>query len=372
VLENGGIKLGDAVIVTWNKSDESAYGGAEGVVFGITGDKIAGECLIIDGSTYDASFKSALSLLNIFDFRVIPVSEIVSIKKTGLRKRPPGATESFKLKMEANYISNIDFEATVAKLQSRTDCNVAPMLNSKSGAEYGKTIKKIETLKGATVNILNTRALHIYCYYDALENVLKWIAEAFELLRGHKRLVLFPKKVMYTVHDSHKEHLRPETELLYRIATSEKGEPVVFPLGWAHWLFSELDANPLQELFPKGQPIEKLVFDSRKKKKNELPPLNSFVEEDSKKSVKLRFPWGKTKPNKYLGADAPLIRMTGFVETPEQAEELMNRWLGSHSDVWTWFKSKPFRGKAIIRDLSINRKTGVYIVDIRKYSGNEF
>ena len=371
-LEEHNPKLGDAVTVTWTKPDESAYGGTEGVVIGITGDKISGEYLIIDRSTYRDSFKSALSLLGIFDFKVIPLSEIASIKKAELRKRPPGATENLKLKMEADYTTNIDFEGTVAKLQSRTDCKVTPMLNSRSDAEYGKAIKEIKDMKDASINILATRTLQIFCHYRALEDCYKWIEAAVELLQGHKRLVLFPNKVMYTIHDSFKENLHPDEEIIHRIGTASEGEPVVFPIGWAHWLFSEVDVNPLQELFSNGQPINNLVFNNREKKKNKMPILNSFVKKDSQKSVELRFPWGKTKANKYLGADAPVMQITGVIKTPEEAEGLMKMWLSSRSDVWQWFESEPFRGKTIIRDLTINRKKGEYTVDLQKYSGNEF
>jgi hypothetical protein len=46
--------------------------------------------------------------------------------------------------------------------------------------------------------------------------------------------------------------------------------------------------------------------------------------------------------------------------------------LGSHSDTWQWFDSEQFHGKTIISDLTIDRKAGVYIAEIRRYSDNDF
>lgn len=44
----------------------------------------------------------------------------------------------------------------------------------------------------------------------------------------------------------------------------------------------------------------------------------------------------------------------------------------SRSDRWQWIESEQIQGKMIVRDLTIDRKTGVYTVDFRKYSDNEF
>ena len=66
------------------------------------------------------------------------------------------------------------------------------------------------------------------------------------------------------------------------------------------------------------------------------------------------------------------MRVTGLIKSPKDEEGLMKMWLSSRSDVWQWFKSEKIRGKMLIHDLTINRKTGEYTVDLRKYSGNEF
>lgn len=76
--------------------------------------------------------------------------------------------------------------------------------------------------------------------------------------------------------------------------------------------------------------------------------------------------------SKNTWADAPMVQTTGIIKTPEDEESLMRMWLESRSDCWQWFGSEQFHGKLILRDLTIDKKRGVYTVDIRKHSGNEF
>ena len=87
--------LGENVVVGWKKSDGSVFGGTEGVALGVLGDEDFGEYLVIDRSTYQDSFKSALFDMNILDLMVFPVDEIDLIRKKGVRKRPPGVSEKY-------------------------------------------------------------------------------------------------------------------------------------------------------------------------------------------------------------------------------------------------------------------------------------
>jgi len=143
-------------------------------------------------------------------------------------------------------------------------------------------------------------------------------------------------------------------------------------MGWAHRFFVELDSNPLQGLFPRDMPLDNYVFENEKERKNTAIGPSYSVEEKSKKSVDLNFPMSGVNVNKYLGAGAPIIRVTGLIKSPKDEEGLIGMWLASRSDCWQWFSSEQFQGKTIIRDLTINRKAGIYTVDIRRYSGNEF
>ena len=114
------------------------------------------------------------------------------------------------------------------------------------------------------------------------------------------------------------------------------------------------------------------MFENKEMKKNAAKLSDQSIVEHSKRSVNLRFPWSKMKTNKYLGADAPVMRITGVIKTPEDEENLIRMWSESRSDRWQWFDSEQFHGKVMLRDLTIDKKKGVYTVDVRKYSGNEF
>jgi len=365
-------KIGDAVTVLWAKPDETVYGGTEGVILGVAGDQASGRYLIIDRSTYKDSFKSALSTLGLFDFRVIPIDHIESIEKTKLRERPPGVSEKIRMKIEVDYESNIDFERTSIKLRKRTDCKVTPMRNEWSEAEYGQSITGLRAIEGgASINIMATGVLQIFCLHNALADCIKWVQDAVELLQGDKCLVLIPTKMLYSIHDNYKESRRPTQEVIHRVAASQEGEPIIFPLGWAYWLFSDTDMNPLRDLFPADQPLENFVFENDKAVKGSAIS-HEPNETGSKRAVFLRFPWSDRKVTRHLGADVPLMQITGLIKTPEEEKGLMNMWIETRSYPWQWYDYTNFHGKVIVRDLTINRKTGVYTVAFQKYSGNEF
>lgn len=371
-LEQYDPKLGERVVVAWRKSDGSACGGTEGVLLGVSGDKVSGEYLVIDRSTYQGSFKSALSLLNILDLRVLSMNDVEVIRKADLRRRPPGISENFKMKMEIDYRSNIDFEATQIKIIKRRDCKVTPNQAPHSGAIYGIGITKIKTIEDASITISAGGALQIFCPYRGLNDCIRWVEETVELLQGHKRLVLFATKVMYSIYDTYGEQSRPTEDVISRIAIAEDGPPVVLPIGWASWFFGELDANPLQSLFPRDQPLENFVLENAKGKDRAILSSDAPVEKDSKLSVDLRLPDSKARVSKYLGADAPVFRVAGSIKSTEDEKSLMTVWMESCSNPWHWLDEGDVHGKVIIHDLTIDRKNGVYTVEFRKYSGNEF
>jgi len=371
-LERDYPKLGEAVAVVWRKADGSACGGTEGAVLGVFGDTASGEYLVIDRSTYQDSFKSALFFLNILDLRVVPTQDVDLIRKTNVRRRPPGISEDFNMLMEVDYKSNIDFDSTILKVEARSDCKPKRIGNSMSET-YQIGIKNINGIEGASIVVSCERMIQIFCKHKDLDRCISWIQQAVELLPDHERLVLIPTKITYKINDTYKEPSRPTEEVIQRIATAKSdSQSVVLPIGWAHRFFVEQDENPLQGLFPSGQPIESLVFENEKRKNNEGLRRDGSVKEKSQQSVDLQFPRSGVNVNKYLGTGAPIMRITGLIKTPEDEESLMRMWLESRFDRWQWFESEQFHGKAILRDLTIDKKKGVYTVDVRKYSGNEF
>jgi len=363
--------LGEAVTVTWKNADSSVCGGTEGVALGVLGDEDTGEYLVIDRSTYQDSFKSALSFLNILDLRVVPMNEIDLIRKTNVRKRPPGISEKFTMIMESNYKSNIDFNATIVELEKCSDCKSKRIGNYKSEF-YQIGIKEISGQEGTSINISCKGIVQIFCKHKNLDQTINWIQEAVKLLPEHKRLVLIPTKITYKINDTYKEPVRSTDEVIHRIAVAKDGQPVILPMGWSHRFFVELDENPLQGLFPRDLPLDDYVFEKENKRKKSDVDLSYSVEENSKKSVDLDFPNSGVNVNKYLGACAPVMRVKGLIKSSKDEEGLMKMWLSSRSDVWQWFESGKIRGKMLIHDLTINRKKGEYTVDLRKYSRNEF
>lgn len=370
-MEQYNPKLGEVVVVVWKKMDGSACGGTKGVVLGVLGDQVSGEYLVIDRSTYQDSFKSALFFLNILDLRVVPMQDVDLIRKTSVRQRPPGISEEFNMLMEADYKSNIDFDSTILKVEKRNDCKPKRIGNSLQET-YQIVIKEISTLEKTSIVVSCERMIQIFCKHKDLDRCISWIQEAVELLPDDKRLVLVPTKITYKINDTYKEPSRPTEEVVHRIASVKDGPPIVLPIGWAHRFFSELDANPLQGLFPSGQPLEDFVFEDKKRKNGGVVPPDDSIEKESKQPVDLQFPRSGVNVNKYLGAGAPIMRVTGLIKSPKDEEGLMRMWLNSRSSLWQWFDTGEWEGKTIVRDLTIDRKNGVYTVDVRRYSGNEF
>lgn len=361
-------------MVIWKREDGSACGGTEGTVLGVTGDEVCGEYLVLDRSTYQGSFKSDLLSFDILDLRVVPLKDVESVERTGMRRRPPGIDESCSMKMEANYRSNIDFSATLVKVRKRSDCKITQTLAPQSDAVYGIGIKKIETIEGASVTISANGTLQIFCFYRGLDDCVEWIQEAVELLPEHRRLVLVPTKITYRVNDTYKERARPTDEVIDRIARVEGESPVIFPIGWVHRFFVELDANPLQEFLPGCQSLERFVIkdENKKKKENaiEYPTVSS--DRESKQRVDIRFSQSGVSVAKYLGAHLPIVRLRGSLKSPPGYEKLLvRRWLEMRSSPWQWFSSDQINCKMVVRDLKIDRETGTWTLDLQRYSGSE-
>ncbi len=266
-------KLGDTVVLKWKKEGDRAWGITGGFVLGVVGGESLGEHLVLDGSTYEGSFKSNILSLGILDLQVIPMSYVKKIEKVDMRRRPPWSSEKFIMKMEACYESNIDFGATYSKAKNRTDCRVIPITDNKTNTAYGMTIKEISAVEEVTLNISHKGFLQIQCNNNQLGKTLKWVREAVELIPGHKRLVLFSTKHTYRIWSNYREGARPTEELIERLAKAEDTSiafedtsMAVFPIGWAHYFFVELPENSLRKLFPRLKPLEKFVIKEEKRR----------------------------------------------------------------------------------------------------------
>ena len=371
-MESRNLKLGEAVAVVWKKEDSSALGGTEGVVIGITGDKVSGEYLIIDRSTYLDSLKSVLFSLGILDLKTIPMAEVESAKTIDLRKRPPGVCENLKWNMEIDYESNVDYDETIRKLQQRTDCKVVPNQPPQTDSFCGITISDIGENEGAKILISPKGHVQIFCLPMRLDECIKWLQGVVEVLPGHKHLVLIPTNFMFNIHDNFKGTAIPTEEVIDRIAKAEGNQPFILPLGWVHEFFAELDRNPLQELFPNTESIDDLVLIRGKKRKTNVKTPKKPVETNLPQPVTVTFPQRQIAVNRYLGANAPVLRFTGMILSPKEETDLMRFWLAGRSAPWQWMTLPGLEGKTIVRDLTIDRKTGVYTTDVCKYYGNEF
>ncbi len=215
--------LGDAVTVVWKNDETQTCGGTEGYVLGVIGDEFLGdeylgEYLVIDRKTNQDSFKSNLFLLGLLDLKIIPMKKIKSITKTELRKRPPGSEETFSMKVEANYRSNIDFNATQEVLSKWNDCKFKLTSSPQSEAEYGISIKKIVSIPNSSITISANGSIQIFCKHDRLFDCIKWLHRRVKLPSDQERFVLFPTKITYRINDTIKEKARPTDEAINRVA----------------------------------------------------------------------------------------------------------------------------------------------------------
>jgi hypothetical protein len=360
--------LGEKVAIIWKKQDAAVYGGTEGVVLGVVGDEVSGEYLVIDKSTYQDSFKSALLFLNILDLEVIPMQEIDLIKKISIRQRPPGISEEFNMIMETNYKSNIDFNSTVYKVETRHDCK-SKRAGNKYSENYQIVIKEIKSIERASINIFCTGTVQIFCIHKDLDQCINWIQKAVILLEDHNRLVLIPTKITYKINDTYREPLWPTDKIIHRIAKAKDDQPVVLPLGWVHKFFVELNENPLGQI---DQTFKHYLFNTRKRGNKGIAYPDDSIASDEEQPITLKSPISGVTVNKYLGSGAPIMEINGLIKSPKDEEELMKMWISSRSDKWQWFSNNQNQNKVVLRDLTINRKDGVYSVKLCKYYGDSF
>lgn len=355
--------------VIWKNDNEQTCGGTEGYVLGVIGDAVYGEYLVIDRKTNQDSFKSKIFSLRLLDLKVIPMKNVESITKTEMRKRPPGSVENFSMTIEANYMSNIDFNATREKLCKCTDCKVNLIRKSKSEAEYGISIKKIETIEGSSITISAKGGIQIFCKHDRLFDCIKWIHKTVKLLPGQERFVLFPTKITYRINDTIKEKVRPTDEAIDRVGRM-KGPPlVILPIGWSYRDFVKLSKNPFQKLFPDSQSLEKSVIKTEDRKDNNLifPVVSSVDGLEQVVNPKVPRPVGTV--SQHLGSSSPLFRVHSPMENlPKYEDFLIKLWLEMSSAPWQWFSSDYIKDKMIVGDLNIDKKSQIWSLDLREYS----
>lgn len=365
-------KVGENVAILWEKQDKSAHGGTDGVVLGVVGDEISGKYLIIDRSTYQDSFKSMLPFLNILDLKVIPLQEVTLFAKMDVRKRPPGILESSNLIMEVDYKSNIDFFATIEEVEKRSDCEHKRTGNSLSET-YQFNIWKVEPLQKATIQISNKGTIQIFCRHTDLDGVIGWFKESAKLLSEQNCLVLVPTKVTYQIHSTFKDPAKPADDLIERLGKINRSQPIILPIGWIQKFFTELDKNPLRELFPTESNINEIAFEKTKNRKNQTSP--SAIKSSyniPEQLIDSQYLTCGVNINKYLGAGAPIISIKGLIKNPEVESELIQRWMGSRRELWNWFTFGDFEGKMNMRDLTFDKKSSTYFIDFRKYYGTDF
>jgi hypothetical protein len=371
----GSPSVGDYIALTWKKSDNSIWEGTEGFVLGTFQDNKRPQYLVIDRSTYDLSLKSVFYSLGLLDLFVVDTSEIESILELNQRERPPGTRETMRLKMEIDYKSNVDYEATKTKLQDRDDCFVEINQPIQTDGSSTFTVKHINSIENTTINFSPKGNVQIHCLPKQLNQCLAWLEKAIEIQLGHKHLVLIPTNFMLNIHDIFKENAEPTEELIDRLAIIEGNQTVIFPLGWVNHFFNDLDFNPLEDLFPESQSIEEKVFKNNKKRSSsneeENKPLDQRI-----LYLNLGFPIGTYVSLKNpLSAEPPLLKLEGLILKQEDENGLKNVWFRSRFDVWQNLHLGSygnFDGKALIRNLIIDKKNGNYEVSFRKYYGTDF
>jgi hypothetical protein len=373
-LEKGSPKSGDYVALTWKKEDMSIWGGTEGFVVGTVEDGNSKQYLILDRSTYNNSLKSVLFSLGLFDFWLAPTSDIESVLSLSQRERPPGISEKMHFKMEIHYKSNIDYEETKANLQKRGGCLVEVNQPVQTEGSCNFTVRNIDSIGEASIVFSPTGNLQIDCLPKQLNQCLEWVEKSVEIPADHKNLVLIPTNLMFSIHDNFKEPTEPTEDLIDGLGRTEGNKSIILPLGWIHYFSTDLDDNPLKELFPDLSSVDMngLIKDKSKRplKEKEYSP----VKIETEKHVDLSFIKNQVAIDKYLSTEAPIEQMERLIFKPEEENGLKNWWMRSRFDRWNWLNMGPggFQGKALVRSLIIDRKNGFYTTDFRKYYGTDF
>ena len=371
-MEQGSPKSGDCIALTWKKEDGSFWGCTEGYVLGIFEDNCSQPYLVLDRSTYDNSLKSALYTLGLLDLWIVPTSEIEVIVDLDQKERPPNIIERLRLKMEIDYKSNIDYEGTRVKLNEKGGCRVISNQPSQTDGSCTFNVQDIEGIEEATVGFSPKGNIQIHCLPKQLNECINWLEGSVEIQPGHKHLVLIPTNFMLNIHDIFKEKAEPSEETIERIAQTGDDKTTVFPLGWAHYFFDDLERNPLRFLFPEASEIREKVLNVKKNKE----PVESSTDKNFEPNVTIpqnsKFYKRQEIISKYLASEAPIMEMCGEILKPEDENGLKNMWLSSRPYPWSWLDTGNFHGKMLLRDLTINKKTGIYSVHFRKYFGTGF
>ena len=358
-LEHESPKPGDYIALTWKKQDNSIWGGTEGYVLGTVEGSDSQPYLVLDRSTYNKSFKSVLFSLGLFDLWMVPTSEVESVLNLSYRERPPGINEKMHLKMAIYYKSNLDYEETQTKLQKRGGCLVEPNQPAQTDGSCNFTVKEIESIKEATIVFSPTGNIQIDCLPKQLNQCLGWLEEAVEIFPGHKHLVLIPTNFMLNVHDIFKEPAEPTDEIIEKLAQTEGSKSIVFPLGWIHYFFTDLDNNPLRELFSQSPPLDgKGVFKKKKDKnrKKLIVDEKESPESELKKPVDLNFIKNQVSIDKYLSTESPVMQFIADILKPGDENGLKQWWINSRFSRWNWLDTGRggFQGKALVRSLVID------------------
>lgn len=361
--ETNELRIGDYACFTWKKPDGSAIGASEGLFLGFIGDDALGKFLVFDKSCYKDSLKTRIFSLGIHDLKIIPAEDIGVVNRRQLRERPPNIPERFRLLIDAFYYSNIDFLSTITSLKKRKDLKFKVIGNNRV-VEYGISMKEIASIEDASINITCNGIIQITCEQKILDDCIKWLDSAVELPLDQKRLVLFPQRIVYRLTTSFKEKAVPSEELTRRLA-SEKGSAIVMPLDWTDRFSMEADQNLLEGRFS-GSDQAGLILAEIKKTQNNLPNLRKIDYNKSGITVE-----------KFLGDKSPAMHLKGEILSRENEEGLLEMWQKTRLYDFVTFDTGPMDGgrvkcKAIVNDLTINRKTYMYNADIRTYSGNPF
>ena len=365
-------KVGDYIALTWKNLKDSIWEATEGFVVGNFKDNKRSDYLLVDRSTYRDSLKSIFYSLGLMDLFLVNTSEIESIVPLELRERPPGIEETLRFKMEIDYKSNIDYEGTLRKLQSRKDCFVEPNQPAQTDGAANFSVKKITSIQEANISFSPLGNIQIHCLPTQLNQCLEWLKNNAEISSEHRHLVLIPTHFMLNVHDNFKEPSEPSEKLIDRLATIKQKEPIIFPLGWINHFFNDMDENALKILFPESDNIEKLVLNNKKKKESSV---ESKLAENNFLHINFGFSKSATSLRNPLSAEPPVLSMEGLIKKAEDENGLKNMWFRSRFDKYQTLNIGPhFRPneKVLIRNLIINRELGKYKVNFRKYYGTDF
>ena len=323
-------KVGDYIALTWKNFDNSIWEGTEGLVVGTFEDNKRSKYLLIDRSAYSDSLKSVFYSLGLMDLFMVDTSEIESILNLPQRDRPPGIKEDMRFKMEIDYKSNVDYEATRSKLAKKRDdyfVDVNQPVQTDGAANF--SIKEIDSVKDASISFSPLGNVQIHCLPKQLNQCVEWLKANVEILPGHKHLVLIPTHFMLNIHDNFKENAEPTDELIEKLAMIKQKEEIIFPLGWVNHFFNDLDDNALKLLFPECNNIEEMVLKTKKGKSDSCKAEKKSLDK-TYLYINFGFPSSSvTSLKQPLSAEPPVLSLGGLILKDEEADGMKNMWFRS-------------------------------------------